>query len=64
MLGLNNIGKVLHFIKLILFHYVFRLEVSVVHTSLHLILNVQLLLLLLIKILLLYCNIFSGALSA
>jgi hypothetical protein len=62
MLGLNNIGKVLHFIKLILFHYVFRLEVSVVHTSLHLILHVQLLLL--IKILLLYCNIFSGALSA
>ena len=62
MLGLNNIWKVLHFIKLILFHYVFRLEVSVVHTSLHLILHVQLLLL--IKILLLYCNIFSGALSA
>ena len=63
MLRLNNVGKVFHFVKLILlFHSSFRLEVSVVHASLHLILHVQLLLL--IIILLLYSYIFSRALSA
>ena len=40
MLRLNNIWKVFHFVELVLFHTRFRLEVSIVHASLHLVLHV------------------------